>query len=99
MLIPKQFRINGVLYGVHVVEQVSVRRAVGLIHYDTQKVILAERNNVSGRVLSTRKRTEVFWHEVVHGVLHDMQHKLRDDEKFVEDVAVRLTDVIWSARF
>lgn len=98
MIIPSRFRIGRVHYGVYHVDKIALRRAVGLIEYDRHKVILAARSNVNGRTLTSRKRTEVFWHEVVHGVLHDMKHKLRDDEAFVEAVAVRLADVVLSAR-
>jgi hypothetical protein len=46
-----------------------------------------------------KDRTRIFWHEIVHAVLMDMGSRKNSDEGFVEAVAIRLTDVVTSARF
>lgn len=43
--------------------------------------------------------SETFWHEVTHAILHDMEHPLWKDEKFVTDFSKRLSKAIDSARF
>lgn len=42
---------------------------------------------------------ETFWHEVTHAILHDMDHPLWKDEKFVTAFSKRLSKAIDSARF
>lgn len=43
--------------------------------------------------------TETFWHEAMHAILHDMDHRLNHDEQFVTGVAKRLTQIVNTARF
>lgn len=42
--------------------------------------------------------SETFWHEVTHAILHDMEHPLWKDEKFVTAFSKRLNQVINTAR-
>ena len=52
------------------------------------------------RVVPKAEQAVVFWHEVVHAILHDINKpKLNKDEKFVEEFAERLHQVTTSARF
>ena len=51
------------------------------------------------RVVPKAEQAVVFWHEVVHAILHDIKPKLNKDERFVEEFAERLQQVTTSARF
>lgn len=42
---------------------------------------------------------DTFWHELTHAILHDMDHPLCKDEKFVTGFSNRLTKAIDSAKF
>jgi hypothetical protein len=42
---------------------------------------------------------DTFWHELTHAILHDMDHPLQNDEKFVTGFSNRLTKAIDSAKF
>ena len=48
---------------------------------------------------SEHQRSETFWHEVTHAILHDMGSKLEANEQFVTDFSKRLNDAIHSAKF
>lgn len=48
---------------------------------------------------SERQRSETFWHELTHAILHDMGSKLEANEQFVTEFSKRLNDAIYSARF
>ena len=47
---------------------------------------------------SERQRSETFWHEVTHAILHDMGSKLEANEQFVTEFSKRLNDAIRSAK-
>jgi hypothetical protein len=95
MLIPKSFFLGGSQWHVKLRESLS-QSALGRVHYYFQTITLATHR------LGTRRRqrelAQSFWHEATHAILHDMRHALRDDEKFVEDFARRLTEITDSAR-
>ena len=47
-----------------------------------------------------KKIAEVFWHEVTHAILHDMDGKVRwTDEPFVREFSKRLAQVVRTATF
>lgn len=46
-----------------------------------------------------KERSETFWHELTHAILHDMEHKLKSNEEFVTDFSIRLNQAIRSAKF
>jgi len=51
-----------------------------------------------GKQYTTKEREEAFWHETIHTCLYDMGVPVQDhDEKFVQALAVRLTQVSNSA--
>jgi len=47
---------------------------------------------------SDTARAETFWHETVHAILYDMEHKLWRNEKFVTEFSKRLNQVIHTAK-
>jgi hypothetical protein len=81
----------------------SIRRGapsgcLGNVDYDKQVISIALRDGL-GNTLDPEEVRDTFWHEITHAVLHDMNHPLRDDEKFVIKFANRLSCAIDSAEF
>jgi hypothetical protein len=72
---------------------------MGLVNYEDRTIKLADASNTTGRPFKQREVEDTFWHEVVHAILHDMKHTLRDNERFVIEFTKRLTSAINSARF
>lgn len=98
--IPRRVRVGNKQYSIDIVETMLRKRDMGRIHYDHNRIELGEFSNVTGRRFRPEIVQENFWHEVVHAILHDMaEHKLNSNERFVQEFAKRLTQVINSARF
>jgi hypothetical protein len=97
--IPKLLRIGQKKYSVEVVEAMLEKRWQGAIHYDNQRIQIARNSNVSGRRFKEREIQATFWHEVTHAILHDMEHSLYLNEKFVEEFSTRLAQAVNTARF
>ena len=57
------------------------------------------KKDVHGYKFSNAERSETFWHEITHAILHDMKNKLSYDEKFVTAFSQRLDQAIRTARF
>ena len=57
------------------------------------------RKDIQGNYFSREERSETFWHEITHAILHDMKNKLSYDEKFVTAFSQRLDQAIRTARF
>lgn len=71
----------------------SVR--IGHIDYNRKTITVARRVGFSNRRLNEVELKQVLFHEVVHGILHDMRHPLDGDEKFVDALAKRLRLLKW----
>ena len=97
--IPVRIRVGTKLYSIDVVESMRRKREMGEIHYAQQKINIAQRSNVTGRAYTVDEMDDTFWHELTHAILHEMQHNLYDDEKFVTEFAGRLAKAIKSAQF
>ena len=57
------------------------------------------KQDVRGNRYDKDERSETFWHEITHAILHDMKIKLSYDEKFVTAFSQRLDQAIKTARF
>ena len=57
------------------------------------------KKDVRGNSYSAGERSETFWHELTHAILHDMDNKLSYNEKFVTSFSQRLDQAIKTARF
>ena len=57
------------------------------------------KKDVHGFTFNKAERSETFWHEITHAILHDMKNKLSYDEKFVTAFSQRLDQAIKTARF
>lgn len=99
MLIPDTLRIGKTPYTVYQPVWSPLPRTYGAINYTTRAIHVAHRQHVDNKRRTPRQRSETFWHEVTHGILHDMNSPLYRNEAFVTAFAKRLSDAINSARF
>lgn len=90
MQLPHKIRVGRRWYSVEIVEAM-IDRCYGRIHYD--------RNLIRVHKRTKNGMADTFWHETVHAILHDMDHPLYRNERFVTAFADRLSKTIRSARF
>ena len=57
------------------------------------------KQDVRGNRYDKDERSETFWHEITHAILHDMKNSLSYNEKFVTAFSQRLDQAIKTARF
>ena len=50
------------------------------------------------RTFKPAEVSDTFWHELTHAILHDMNHPLWKNERFVSGFAERLNRAVNSAR-
>lgn len=99
MKIPKKAQINKTTYKVKRIHSFKNGK-VGEIHYKKKQITLAK-HVVSALLtcrVSNREQWETFWHEVLHGILHDMKRHDLNNEAFVRAFCRRLYTVLRSAR-
>ena len=94
MKIPKEITVGKTTYKIR---RSSKGSNLGYIDYQTNIIHVATQD-VYGNKLESEEVHDTFWHELTHAVLHDMNHPLRDDEKFVGKFAYKLSCAIDSAR-
>ena len=94
MEIPVRFRVNKTLYTVH---RWRTHNHLGYINYDSRDIVVSTHRPSTGNPLSKKLQAQTFWHEVTHAILKDMGHPLEGNEKFVDNFAKRLNDVVHSA--
>ena len=98
--VPRKIKIGAKNYAIDIIETMDRKRNMGRIYYHQQRIEIAIQSNVTGKNFTDEKLQENFWHEVVHGILHDMdRHHLNGNEKFVIDFSKRLSALIKSAKF
>ena len=56
----------------------------------TEGLITLCHRDWKGRVVRKSDKEKTFYHELVHQILHSMDHKLKWDEDFVEAFSARL---------
>ena len=78
-MIPKRYKLMGHTINVHVVPEARWKQkdCVGLYEPHRRRIL------VRGSVDDSLKQ-HTFCHELVHSILSTMDHKLNDDEKFVD---------------
>ena len=57
------------------------------------------KQDVRGNRYDKDERSETFWHEITHAILHDMKNQLSYNEKFVTAFSQRLDQAIKTAKF
>lgn len=91
MLIPKKFMLQTRwIFIVQMAARMLHKGAHGS-YYPDGHVIALNKTRTDGQ------KTETFWHETTHAILHDMQHPLWRDEKFVTAFSKRLAQVVDTA--
>jgi hypothetical protein len=97
MQIPKRFKLNGKLHTVQLVPKMERRGTMG--YFDRRKclVTIAQQSTLSDRVFKQEEVADTFWHEVVHAILFDMDHRLATNEEFVTRFSRRLNEIVHTA--
>jgi hypothetical protein len=100
MQLPKSIRVGKTRYPVVQPYLLIPPTHAGSVTYG-HNIRVAIRVLAGGRITarSERQRSETFWHEVTHAILHDMGSKLEANEQFVTAFSKRLNDAIRSAKF
>ena len=96
MKFPKKIVIGKTRYAI--VRKTTRLSDLGCINFAEKTIYLSVKDARGNRLLNS-EREETFWHEVIHGVLYDMKHKLCYNEQFVTMFARRLSGAIKSAKF
>jgi hypothetical protein len=90
--LPRKIKVGDKWYSVEIAETLNRRGHIGEIDYDAQRI----------RIVTKRYplMQETFWHELTHAILEGMgEHRLNNNEPFVEEFSSRLYRAIKSARF
>lgn len=94
MKLPRHIKIGKTRYFV---TWFDAMLRMGYTRPESKAINIAIRSR--GRPRKPEDIAETFWHEVTHAILHDMDHPLWKDEKFVTAFSQRLSKAIDSARF
>lgn len=98
MVIPKKARIRSTVYAVKSVHSFRPAGKRGEIHYANKEIKIAKfiHSAVLQKFLAISKEEqwEVFWHEIVHGILNDMKRHDLNNERFVNAFCLRLYGVL-----
>jgi hypothetical protein len=100
MQLPKTIKVGKATYPVVQPFALIPPTRAGSVTYG-QNIRVAFKMHTGGRLVarSERQRSETFWHELTHAILHDMGSKLEANEQFVTAFSKRLNDAIRSAKF
>ena len=99
LTLPKKVQVGDKWYSVEIVEAMRDKTLMGEAHYGRQTLTLARRTH-HGVPFKLSAMHETFWHELTHCILESMgEHKLNNNERFVEEFAARLAKAIQTARF
>jgi hypothetical protein len=100
MQLPKSIRVGKTRYPVvQPFAMIPPTHAGSVTYGHNIRVALTMHTGSRLAVRSERQRSETFWHEVTHAILHDMGSKLEANEQFVTAFSKRLNDAIRSAKF
>jgi hypothetical protein len=101
MMLPKQVTIGRTPHLVRTKPDVLVGKTLCRGSFDeaAHTITIAQGNTKRGYVYDADERSNTFWHEITHAILHDMGSELTHNEKFVTAFADRLDQAIKTARF
>ena len=100
MKIPKQVTIGKTKIKIDQPESLRVGRQTCRGCFDrADNSIDVAKKDVRGNRYDKDERSETFWHEITHAILHDMKNQLSYNEKFVTAFSQRLDQAIKTARF
>lgn len=98
MKIPKSFKVGKKKYAITELPPTDKPTCVkGSVNFTSQRIDIG--CMVNRRKMPEKERAVVFWHEAIHAMLHDMGSRKNSDEQFVEALAKRITDVVYTAKF
>ncbi len=95
MELPKTIEVGKSVYKISQPKKLPT----GLGRIDFVKKEIDITTHAGNYLLAAGERSDTFWHEMTHAILHDMGHELTHNEKFVTAFARRLNDAILSAEF
>lgn len=96
--IPTQFTIFGRTVNVSFSDRiVQASDALGRAEFANDTITLQP--SCAGYERSVAQVEQTFYHEMVHFILHAMNHRLKDDESFVDTFASVLHQAILSFKF
>ena len=100
MKIPKQVTIGKTKIKIEQPESLRVNKQACRGCFDrTDNSIDVAKKDVRGNRYDKGERSETFWHELTHAILHDMKNSLSYNEKFVDAFSQRLDQAIKTAKF
>lgn len=100
MKIPKQVTIGKTKIKIDQPESLRVGKQPCRGCYDrADNSIDVAKQDVRGYKYDKDERSETFWHEITHAILHDMKNQLSYNEKFVTAFSQRLDQAIKTAKF
>ncbi len=88
-----KLKIGKRVYTVTYPETLEPPLTRGRINYTKGTIEIAKRAGAPRRTRSLSGMQHTFWHEVVHGMLHDMGSRKYKDEVFVDELAKRIVQV------
>ena len=97
MQLPTAIKLGSTRYTVEPIPGTIKPGCLGHISYDAKTIMVSTHKNA--RMRSDSAIAQTFWHEVTHGILKDMGHRLESNEEFVDQFSRRLSDAIRSAKF
>ena len=100
MKIPKEVTVGKTKIKIDQPESLRVGKQPCRGCYDrADNSIDVAKQDVRGYKYDKDERSETFWHELTHAILHDMKNQLSYNEKFVTAFSQRLDQAIKTAKF
>jgi hypothetical protein len=99
MLIPKKVKVGRKWFDVEMLDTMPSKGKMGRVFFTSQLIQVAKRSNRTGRTFKPAEISDTFWHELTHAILHDMEHPLCRNERFVSGFSERLNQAVNSARW
>jgi hypothetical protein len=82
MKLPTHFKLHGITYTVRIDDNLITNNDnLGEAGYRRSEIVLQK--VLPGVSITEGRQEQVFYHELVHLILHEMHDKNRDDEPFV----------------
>jgi hypothetical protein len=83
-MIPEKIKIGYLEYDINTTDKILVlnaRECSGLIHYED---VIIEINSIR----SIQSQEQIFWHEILHGIINDRDIELgENEEKIIDNLA------------
>jgi len=97
MIIPKQVKIGRNKWHIKRVHAMPRKQHRGEVDFLRRVLTVATHSKATGAKYPEAIASEVFWHELTHAILHDMNTSLMYNEKFVDAFSKRLNQAVNTA--